>query len=130
MIPRNHESVLLAKKGRGFGKGKWVGFGGKREPHESIDAAAKREILEETGVVLSNIRKVGLLLFTFDCEPGLYLEVHVYDTKESFESVGLNDEYEGHAVWYNKERIPYKVLLLIRAALCWLAWLRGKAFDC
>lgn len=34
--------VLLGMKKRGFGAGKWNGFGGKVEPGESIEEAAKR----------------------------------------------------------------------------------------
>ena len=34
--------VLLGLKKRGFGAGKWNGFGGKLEPGETIEQAAKR----------------------------------------------------------------------------------------
>ena len=34
--------VLLGMKKRGFGAGKWNGFGGKLEPGETIEEAAKR----------------------------------------------------------------------------------------
>lgn len=34
--------VLLGMKKRGFGAGRWNGFGGKVDPDESIEAAAKR----------------------------------------------------------------------------------------
>lgn len=41
MILKNNE-VLLGMKNRGIGEGKWNGFGGKVEPNETIDDAAKR----------------------------------------------------------------------------------------
>lgn len=41
MIIKNDE-VLLGMKNRGIGTGKWNGFGGKVEPNETIDDAAKR----------------------------------------------------------------------------------------
>lgn len=34
--------VLLGMKKRGFGVGRWNGFGGKVEPNETIEEAAKR----------------------------------------------------------------------------------------
>lgn len=34
--------ILLGMKKRGFGAGRWNGFGGKVHPGESIEAAAKR----------------------------------------------------------------------------------------
>ncbi|MDD5527384.1 MAG: NUDIX domain-containing protein [Patescibacteria group bacterium] len=42
--------ILLQKKSRGLGVGKWNGVGGKAEPGEDILAAAIREIREEAGV--------------------------------------------------------------------------------
>ena len=34
--------ILLGMKKRGFGVGRWNGFGGKVDPGESIEGAAKR----------------------------------------------------------------------------------------
>jgi len=36
------DEVLLGMKNRGMGKGKWNGFGGKKEPNETVFDAAKR----------------------------------------------------------------------------------------
>jgi hypothetical protein len=45
-----YSSVLLGLKKRGFGAGKWNGFGGKVEQGESIRTAAIREMKEEAGI--------------------------------------------------------------------------------
>ena len=42
--------VLLGMKKRGFGVGKWNGFGGKVQEGESIRDCARRETLEECGL--------------------------------------------------------------------------------
>lgn len=42
--------VLLGMKRRGFGAGKWNGFGGKAKEGEDIRAAALRELEEECGL--------------------------------------------------------------------------------
>ncbi|CAN0403706.1 unnamed protein product, partial [Ectocarpus sp. 8 AP-2014] len=42
--------ILLGMKKRGFGEGKWNGFGGKVESGESVEEAAKRELMEEAGL--------------------------------------------------------------------------------
>lgn len=104
----------MGKKARGFGKGKWVGFGGKQKPDESIIQANLREMAEETGIVLreEEVQKVGLLLFTFDVNPSLYLEVHVFDYDSakfcsSKSAITLNDEYEGEPQWMKNADIPY-----------------------
>lgn len=42
IIVRNEDEILLGFKKRGFGVGKWNGFGGKVETGESITDAAVR----------------------------------------------------------------------------------------
>jgi 8-oxo-dGTP pyrophosphatase MutT (NUDIX family) len=43
--------VMMGMKKRGFGTGKWNGFGGKVEAGESNEGAAIRELEEESSVV-------------------------------------------------------------------------------
>ena len=46
---KDHQ-VLLGMKKRGFGVGKWNGFGGKLKEGEDVKAALAREIKEEIGI--------------------------------------------------------------------------------
>lgn len=55
--------VLLGLKKRGFGKGKWNGFGGKPQGNETIEQAARREVWEEVKIKLGGLEKVGILEF-------------------------------------------------------------------
>lgn len=82
-----------------------MGFGGKVESGESIDAATLRELLEETGVALerNQIRNIGLLLFSFECKPEYFLEVHVYETFALSAIPKLCDEFEGTGVWFSRD---------------------------
>lgn len=59
--------VLLGLKKRGFGAGKYNGFGGKLEPGESVLDGALRETREEAGVDVPRAAcaLVGRLHFTF-----------------------------------------------------------------
>lgn len=58
--------VLLGMKKRGFGAGRWNGFGGKVEEGETIEEAAKRETQEECGIIIKTMEKVGIHEFEFD----------------------------------------------------------------
>lgn len=73
--------VLLGKKKRGFGMGRWNGFGGKVEKGETIDEGMKREMREEAGIEIPNIEKVGLMDFEFQGNPEI-LEVHIFRARE------------------------------------------------
>lgn len=67
-VPSSYE-VLLGEKKRGFGMGKWNGFGGKVEPSDTtIAAAAAREIQEEANVSVhtNDLEPRGVLTFTFE----------------------------------------------------------------
>ncbi|XP_062359656.1 oxidized purine nucleoside triphosphate hydrolase isoform X2 [Cinclus cinclus] len=52
--------VLLGMKKRGFGAGLWNGFGGKVQPGESIEEAARRELLEESGLTVDTLQKMEM----------------------------------------------------------------------
>lgn len=55
---RVKNQILLGMKKRGLGSGKWNGFGGKVEPNETIEEAAKR--FEPTTHDLNNDQSFGV----------------------------------------------------------------------
>ena len=59
------DKVLLGMKKKGFGKGKWLGVGGKVNKNEGVKEAVKREVKEETQVVPKKLVKVGIISFYF-----------------------------------------------------------------
>lgn len=60
---RKDNKILLALKKRGFGMGKLVGVGGKREAGESIEQAAAREVFEEIGVRVTKLERMATVVF-------------------------------------------------------------------
>lgn len=50
---KNH--ILLGMKKKGFGSGKFNGFGGKVEPGEDIATATRREMHEESSIVVDDM---------------------------------------------------------------------------
>ncbi|MCX6719056.1 MAG: NUDIX domain-containing protein [Candidatus Taylorbacteria bacterium] len=73
--------VLLGMKKMGFGKGRWNGFGGKVEAGETIEDAAKREVLEEAGIKVDHLEKMGVIDFEFK-EKFIFGEADVILEKE------------------------------------------------
>jgi len=101
-----HETnrILLGLKKRGLGIGKWNGFGGKVEPGETILTAAHRELEEECGITVPELKKVGLLEFEFVGDDEL-LEVHVFTSSEYKGEPFESDEMKPQ--WFKLEDIPY-----------------------
>jgi ADP-ribose pyrophosphatase len=58
----HNEQVLLVKRARPPCQGQWAIPGGKIKPGESLQQAAEREILEETGITI----KAGEPVFAFE----------------------------------------------------------------
>ena len=64
VLLREGDRVLLGMKKRGFGAGKWNGFGGKLEPGESVVEAAAREVREECGFTVNTSDLGNFFLLT------------------------------------------------------------------
>jgi ADP-ribose pyrophosphatase YjhB (NUDIX family) len=64
------EKILLAQRGRAPGKGQWSIPGGLVEVGEPLLEATKREVLEETGLVVAPVGLVELLERIFHDERG------------------------------------------------------------
>lgn len=58
------DAVLLVERGAGPAKGRWSLPGGHIEPGESAEAAARREVCEETSVIAGALEPFG----TFDVD--------------------------------------------------------------
>jgi 8-oxo-dGTP diphosphatase / 2-hydroxy-dATP diphosphatase len=98
--------VLLGYKKKGFGQGRWNGFGGKVENGESIKQAAMREIKEECGLDAKNLEAAGIIEFSFIKNPEEILEVNLF---RSFNNAGeIIESEEMRPEWFNFDKIPYE----------------------
>lgn len=102
------DDILLGMKKRGFGAGRWNGFGGKVQEGESIEAGAIRETREECGITLTSIEKVGIHEFEFEKERGNILEVHVFRADEWQGEPAETEEMRPE--WFAKSAIPYDLM--------------------
>lgn len=98
--------LLLQLKGMGlFGEGKWNGVGGKLKANEVPREGATREALEETGLLVSKLKKHGILNFYFGLKAKPDWVVHIFSTK-TFEGK-LKSSEEGILRWFTFDKIPY-----------------------
>jgi 8-oxo-dGTP pyrophosphatase MutT (NUDIX family) len=106
LIIKKDGKILLGMKKRGFGEGKWNGFGGKPLPGENIEKTAIRETEEECGIAVKNIKKMGIIDFEFFEKPEWDQQVHFF-LAERFEGEPKETE-EMKPVWFSLEKIPYR----------------------
>lgn len=105
VIVHQEPRILLAMKKRGFGKGKWNGFGGKLadEDNGNLELTAYRETLEEGGIHVKDIEKIGETLYKFEGDEQDHL-VHVY-VAEDFTGEPVESD-EMRPEWFDVSGIP------------------------
>ncbi|CAM9303448.1 unnamed protein product [Chrysoparadoxa australica] len=102
---QERKEILLGMKKRGFGVGKWNGFGGKLEAGESVEQAAIRELREESQIKCTQLKKVGLLLFTLDSYPKI-MRMHVFEAVNYEGEPQETDEMRPQ--WFDERNIPFQ----------------------
>jgi ADP-ribose pyrophosphatase YjhB (NUDIX family) len=53
------KKMLMVRQQIGYWAGKWIFPGGKLEMEETLEGAARREVLEETGCHFDTVRQIG-----------------------------------------------------------------------
>ncbi len=104
-FPVRGGKVLLGMKKRGFGEGKFNGFGGKVEEGESVEEAALREMREEVGLNAAELLKVGELEFVFPHADGWDQLVHVFLVEEWDGEPRETEEMRPE--WFPKASVPF-----------------------
>lgn len=89
------------KKEHDVNEGKWIGVGGKFLPGESPEECVCREVLEETGLTLTDYRMRGVL--TFASEGWEDEIIFVYTANGFLGELGQCDE--GELAWIPKAEL-------------------------
>ena len=99
--------VLLGMKKRGFGAGKWNGFGGKLRPDEDMRDAMVREVKEETGldVAPDDLRDAGAISFTFKDNSAWDNSCQVFTVHQWSGEPAESEEMRPK--WYPVNRLPF-----------------------
>lgn len=103
---KKENKVLLIRKSRGFGKGKWNAPGGKLKEGEDPKRGAIREVEEETGLRISALDERGKLTFYFGEKGKPDWIVHVFECLDFEGSTRSGDE--GSLKWFHENEIPYE----------------------
>lgn len=95
--------MLRNKKKKDVNKNKWVGIGGKFENKECPEDCVKREVFEETGLLLTDYRYCGIVTFVSDKFETEYM--HLF---KGIDFVGeLTSCDEGVLKWIDKNDLAF-----------------------
>jgi 8-oxo-dGTP diphosphatase/2-hydroxy-dATP diphosphatase len=95
--------ILLGKKKRGIGAGRYNGYGGKVDIGETVEESLVREVFEESGLLLTQYEKIGVLQLE---TPEFENEMHIF-ASDGF-SGELRETEEMAPEWFSIEHIPYE----------------------
>lgn len=105
---RRDGKILLGRKKRGMGMGKWNGFGGKQEDGETMRACAVRELYEECGLMAkeADLELVGDLYFHQPSDPTWSHGGVIYFLRRWQGEVTVSEEMEPQ--WFSPDALPYE----------------------
>lgn len=88
--------MLRGRKADDPNSGKWIGVGGHIEEGETPDECIRREVTEETGLVLLDQKLRGIIFFISDIYETEYMYLY---TSDSFEGEMNTECDEGELEW-------------------------------
>jgi mutator protein MutT len=106
LLLRKNNQILLARKKRGFGEGKYNGVGGKLEKGETPEEAMIRECQEEISITPTEYEKVGEMEFLeYIKNNKVSLVFHLYVATKWIGKPTESEEM--FPKWFNIDEIPY-----------------------
>jgi len=124
-VKRDGQTLMVYrnKKPNDMHEGKWNGLGGKFEAGETPEECVRREVQEETGLVIQNPYLHGLLMFPKFKGDDWYVFVF---TATEFDGELLESSPEGRLEWIDDEQLMS--LDLWRSDHIFMPWIRESKF--
>jgi 8-oxo-dGTP diphosphatase len=98
--------VLLGKRKGAHGEGSWCFPGGHLEFREEIKDCIKREVMEETGMDIDNIRIAAVTNDVFEKEDKHYITIHTIPEKIFGEPKIMEPDKCEKWEWFEWENLP------------------------
>ncbi|GJQ62750.1 MAG: 7,8-dihydro-8-oxoguanine triphosphatase [Melioribacteraceae bacterium] len=113
------------KKENDYHEGKWNGLGGKLEIRESPEDCARREVFEESGLIVKDLQLKGFITFPlFDGKDDWYVWLYFITDWEG----ELKDSPEGELAWIDDDKLSE--LNLWDGDKIFIDWMfKGKTFS-
>lgn len=109
--------VLLGKRKNAHGEGSWSFGGGHLEFGESWEECAKREMAEECGTTIKNVRFGAVTNDHFEMEGKHYITLFMVADHDAGELAVLEPDKCERWEWFDWEALPEPLFLPIRNLL-------------
>jgi 8-oxo-dGTP diphosphatase len=103
--------ILLGKRKNAHGKGTWCLPGGHLEFNEEIEDCARREVMEEAGIKIKNIRFATITNDMFKKEGKHYITIFMLSDYDSGEVKIMEPEKCGRWEWFEWDSLPSPLFL-------------------
>ena len=105
--------ILLGRRKNAHGEGAWCYPGGHLEYGESFEECARREVMEETGVEITNLRFGTVTNDIFETEQKHYITICILADFASGEVKLMEPDKCEEWGWFDWEKLPQPLFLPI-----------------
>lgn len=117
VIVVKNKKVLLGKRKNAHGEGSWCFPGGHLEFNEAVEDCARREVYEEAGIKIKNIKQAGFTNDIFEKERKHYVTLYVISEYASGEvEIKELDKCERWE-WFEWDKLPEPLFLPVQNLL-------------
>lgn len=117
VIVTKDNKVLLGKRKNAHGEGSWSFPGGHLNFNEGIEECARREVLEETGIQIKNLRTGPFTNDIFRKEGKHYITLYVIADYDSGEVRIMEPEKCEEWGWFEWDNLPKPLFLPLQNLL-------------
>jgi len=109
--------VLLGRRKNAHGEDTWSFPGGHMEHHEQVEECARREVLEETGLQIKNIRIGPFTNDIYKKEDTHYITIFTVSDHDSGEPKVMEPERMVDWNWFDWNNLPQPLFLPLQNLL-------------
>lgn len=106
--------ILLGKRKGAHGCGCWSFPGGHLELNESVEDCAKREVLEEAGIQIQNLKRGPYTNDIFEKEGKHYVTVYIISEYASGELKVMEPDKCEKWEWFELNKLPHPLFIPIQ----------------
>lgn len=110
----NDNKVLLLKRKGSHGEGSWAFIGGHLEFGETLESCAKREVKEEVGIRIKNLKPVGFTNDLFPKENKHYVTLFVR-AEPIGEPKNMEPEKSSEIKWFSWDKFPTPLFIPVKS---------------